>query len=299
MKKSAKIIGILTFCFMALFCLAACAGTPVDPPPEGWQNPTPDTGRPTYEDANVLVVYFSVPDNQDNSYVEANGEQLGNTQYMAYVIQENTNANIFRILPTTPYPTDHSALLQAAQEERRTNARPEIEGVIENFDAYDVVFVGYPNWNSDLPNILYTFFDTYDFSGKTIVPFNTHGGSGFSGTRQTIQQLEPDAEMLEGLSISRSRIDDTAAAEQESQRNGYMAAADVFNPGAADVVLPIVCPAVAGDAPPVIRLIRPERNIAAAGVVIIVIAAGVVLHYCVLNRERQHVGRCGHVVGRG
>lgn len=76
MKKSAKIIGILTFCFMALFCLAACAGTPVDPPPEGWQNPTPDTGRPTYEDANVLVVYFSVPDNQDNSYVEANGEQL-------------------------------------------------------------------------------------------------------------------------------------------------------------------------------------------------------------------------------
>ena len=87
--------------------------------------------------------------------------------------------------------------------------------MIENFDAYDVVFVGYPNWNSDLPNILYTFFDTYDFSGKTIVPFNTHGGSGFSGTRQTIQQLEPDAEMLEGLSISRSRIDDTAAAEQE------------------------------------------------------------------------------------
>ena len=84
MKKSAKIIGILTFCFMALFCLAACAGTPVDPPPEGWQNPTPDTGRPTYEDANVLVVYFSVPDNQDNSYVEANGEQLGNTQYPEY-----------------------------------------------------------------------------------------------------------------------------------------------------------------------------------------------------------------------
>lgn len=98
------------------------------------------------ENAKALVVYFSVPDNQDNSYVEINGERLGNTQYMAYVIQENTGADIFRILPKNPYPTDHDALLEVAQEEIRTNARPEIEGTIEDFDSYDVVFVGYPNW---------------------------------------------------------------------------------------------------------------------------------------------------------
>lgn len=87
-----------------------------------------------------------------------------------------------------------------------------MEGTIENFDSYDVVFVGYPNWNADMPNILYTFFETYDFSGKTIVPFNTHGGSGFSGTQQTIAQLEPGATMLEGKSISRNSIE---GAEQE------------------------------------------------------------------------------------
>jgi len=165
-----------------------------------------EAGTPSGTDAKTLVVYFSVPDNRDNSYVEVNGERLGNTQYMAYVIQENTGADIFRILPKTPYPTDHDELLRVAQNEIRTHARPEIEGTIENFDSYDTVFVGYPNWNSDMPYILYTFFETYDFSGKTIVPFNTHGGSGFSRTRETIAKLQPNATVQEGKSISRNDI---------------------------------------------------------------------------------------------
>lgn len=191
---------------LVLFLVLASCNRPASAPEGGWQNPSADTNRPSYEDASILVVYFSVPDNVSNSYVEINGEQLGNTQYMAYVIQENTNANIFRILPQTPYPTDHSALLQIAQEEKRTNARPSIKDEIENFQQYDVVFIGYPNWNADLPMIMYSFFENYDFSGKTIIPFNTHGGSGFSGTRETIAKLEPEATMLEGLSISRNSI---------------------------------------------------------------------------------------------
>lgn len=155
----------------------------------------------------ALVVYFSVPDNKDNSYVETNGQQLGNTQYMAQVIQETTGADMFRIQPTTPYPTDHDELSSAAQQERRTNARPEIAGSIDDFDSYDVVFVGYPIWNADLPYIMYTFFKAYDLSGKTIIPFSTHGGSGFSGTPETIASLEPNARMLDGLSISRDSIE--------------------------------------------------------------------------------------------
>lgn len=112
-------------------------------------------------------------------------------------------------MPRNPYPTDHNVLLEAAQEEIKTNARSEIEGTIEDFDSYDVVFVGYPNWNVDMPYILYTytFFETYDFSGQTIVPFNTHGGSGFFGTRESISELEPNATVLEGRSISRNSIE--------------------------------------------------------------------------------------------
>ena len=236
-----KILSLLTVCALGIvmiFSLSACSdktpvssGDDVTPSSEETSNPTDesqstdsssptdsstepvdDASDPTSEGTNTLVVYFSVPDSRDNSYVEINGERLGNTQYMAQVIQENTGADIFRIEPTTPYPTDHEALLEAAQNEIRTNARPEINGTIENFDSYDVVFVGYPNWNADMPYIMYSFFESYDFSGKTIVPFMTHGGSGFSGTLGTIAELEPDATMLEGKAISRSSIED---AEQE------------------------------------------------------------------------------------
>lgn len=208
-----SVMGIaMTFAFSACSDSNTNSNSNTEPSESNLQNPSDDSERPVNEDIKALVVYFSVPDDRDNSYVEIDGERLGNMQYMAYVIQENTGANIFRILPKNPYPTDHDELLAVAQNEIRTNARPEIDGTIEDFDSYDVVFVGYPNWNADMPYILYTFFETYDFSGKTIVPFNTHGGSGFSGTQETIAELEPNASMLEGKSISRNSIE---GAEQE------------------------------------------------------------------------------------
>lgn len=220
MKRTVSILMVLVMGIVMTLAFSACSDSDTELPAEtnskpsdsSLNNPSDDSERPVNEDAKALVVYFSVPDDKDNSYVEIDGERLGNTQYMAYVIQENTGANIFRILPENPYPTDHDALLEVAQEEIRTKARPKIEGTIEDFDSYDVVFVGYPNWNADMPYILYTFFETYDFSGKTIVPFNTHGGSGFSGTQETIAELEPNASMLEGKSISRNSIE---GAEQE------------------------------------------------------------------------------------
>ena len=176
-----------------------------------------DTNTPAPQESRVLVAYFSMPETndpnnmtteEDNSVVVIDGEVLGNTQYMAYVIQEATNADIFRIEPQTPYPTDHGTLVDLAAEEQEENARPAIKNHLSNMDDYDVVFIGYPIWWSDMPQILYTFFDTYDFSGKTIIPFSTHGGSGFAGTPRTIQGLEPNATMLEGLTISRNNIQD-------------------------------------------------------------------------------------------
>lgn len=216
MKKAVSILMALIMGIAMTFAFSACAdsnaGSNAESSKSNSHNTSVNSENKTNKDAKSLVVYFSVPDDKDNSYVEVNGERLGNTQYMANVIQKNTNADIFRITPKTPYPTNHDALLEAAQEEIRNNARPEIDGTIKNFDSYDVVFVGYPTWNSDMPYIMYTFFETYDFSGKTIVPFNTHGGSGFSGTRETIAKLEPNASMLEGKSISRDSIE---GAEQE------------------------------------------------------------------------------------
>lgn len=159
------------------------------------------------KDSKVLVAYFSMPDNVDDSTVTINGQVLGNNQYFAQVIQEETGADVFRIEPETPYPTDHETLVDLAADEQNENARPAIKDAIENFDDYDVIFVGYPIWWSDMPMIMYTFFDTYDFSDKTIIPFGTHGGSGWAGTPDAIAELEPNAEIIDGLSISRNNIE--------------------------------------------------------------------------------------------
>lgn len=178
---------------------------------------TPETPEVPAQESKALVVYFSMPETsdsndmtteEDNSVVVVDGEVLGNTQYMAYVIQESTGADIFRIEPSSPYPTDHSTLVDLAQAEQDANARPAIKDQIEDFSTYDTVFIGYPIWWSDMPMILHTFFDEYDFSGKTVIPFSTHGGSGFSGTPRAIAELEPNAQMLDGLTISRNQIQD-------------------------------------------------------------------------------------------
>ena len=211
MKKIISLFMVLTM----VLSLAACSTnqSPSESTPEESSSQTNEsTPTPSNTNGKNLVVYFSMPDNVDDSTVVIDGETLGNTQYMAYVIQETVGADIFRIEPETPYPTDHDELVDLASEEQSNNARPAIKDTIENFDTYENIFVGYPNWWGDMPMILYSFFDEYYFSGKTIIPFNTHGGSGFSGTISTIKELEPNDEVVDGKSISRNDIQD---AEQE------------------------------------------------------------------------------------
>lgn len=139
--------------------------------------------------SNALVVYFS---------------WSGNTENVANAIAEQTAADVFEIVPEEAYTSDYNALLDIAAEEKESGARPAIAGSIEDIAQYDVIYVGFPNWWSDMPMILYTFFDSYDLSGKMIAPFCTSGGSGLSNTVNSIKELEPDAEVLEGLHVGSS-----------------------------------------------------------------------------------------------
>ena len=168
-----------------------------------------------------LVVYFSMPETtepenmsreEELSTVVIDGEVLGNTQYVAYIIAENTGADIFRIEPVTPYPLDHSELEDIAQKEQSENFRPEIAGTVEDIDQYDTIFFGFPNWYYDMPMIMYSFLDQYDLAGKTVVPFVTSGASGFSDSINTIKEREPDADVVaDGLSILRNVVQDSEA----------------------------------------------------------------------------------------
>ena len=163
--------------------------------------------------SNILIAYFTVPetDGVDTvagaSRVVTGNDVMGNTQFVATEIQKDLGGDLFAIQTVQDYPGTHEALLDFAYDEKSRNARPELASHIENLDNYDYIFVGYPNWNADLPMPLYTFFDEYDFSGKTIIPFVTHGGSGFSSTVRTIEELEPNATVIEsGLSLSRNNV---------------------------------------------------------------------------------------------
>lgn len=168
--------------------------------------------------SNILIAYFTVPETDgvdtvaNASRVATDGGVVGNTEFIATEIQKNLGGDLFAIETVQEYQGSHDLLLEFAYNEKSDDARPELSTHIENLDGYDYIFIGYPNWNADLPMPLYTFFEEYDFSGKTIIPFVTHGGSGFSGTIRTIQSLEPDATVIEaGLSISRNSVADAQA----------------------------------------------------------------------------------------
>ena len=133
----------------------------------------------------VLVVYFS---------------ETGNTQKLAKLISDEVGGDFRRIETVKSYPTGE-ALFDYTKNERDNDERPELKDLDINIDDYDVIFVGYPIWWYTLPMPIYTFFETFDFSGKIIVPFNTHEGSGDGGTYSTIKGWEKDANVLDGLAI--------------------------------------------------------------------------------------------------
>ena len=149
-------------------------------------------------DSKTLVVYFS---RTGENYNVGNVE-VGNTAMVASYIKEYLKADSFEIVPIDKYPDNYYKCTELAQKEKDDNARPKITGKIDNFDSYDTVFVGYPIWWGDLPMIMYTFMEEYDFNGKKIIPFNTHEGSGDSGTYQTIQEKLPNADVnTKGLAL--------------------------------------------------------------------------------------------------
>ena len=167
-----------------------------DAAPDGSQMDDAAQTEQTKGDSHMLVAYFSLAGEQYGVGVV----EEGNTSIIAHMIAEQTGADLFEIKPVTPYPTTYQGLLDVSRQEMRDNARPEIADTVNNMDDYDTIFIGYPNWWGDMPMIVYSFLESYDLSGKTIVPFCTHGGSGLSNTESTIADITGGT-MKKGLAI--------------------------------------------------------------------------------------------------
>ena len=173
-----------------------------------------------------LIIYFSLPEatsaeemtpEGENSTVTIDGEVLGNVQYLAQLVAGRTGGKLARVETVEPYDvSDHEALIAYAQRELNSGSRPELQAsgipTPEDIASASAVFLGYPIWWADLPTPYYTLLESIDLAGKTVIPFVCHGGSGFAGTRETIAELQPDADVRagDGYSVSRNAVADSA-----------------------------------------------------------------------------------------
>ena len=150
----------------------------------------------------VLIAYFSRPDENYN----VGTVEVGNTEVMAGFIKDylGENADAFKIDPVVAYPASYDECLDVATNEKNSDARPEFKNSDSlNLNNYDTIFIGYPIWWGNVPMIINTFLEKYDFSGKTIIPFNTHEGSGEAGTYSYIKnKMKSSTVNTNGLALT-------------------------------------------------------------------------------------------------
>ena len=156
--------------------------------------------EPGIEGSDILVVYFSRTGEQYTVGVI----DKGNTAIVAEMISEETGADMFEVIPEDDhYPMTYSELTDVARQEQNDNARPAYAGEVPDLSQYSTIFIGAPVWWGDWPMIMYTFFENNaeGLSGKTLIPFSTHEGSGLSGFDKKLSSACPDSTVLDGLAI--------------------------------------------------------------------------------------------------
>ncbi len=156
-----------------------------------------------------LVVFFS---HAGENYSVGN-VKVGNTKIVADYISELTGADLFEIVTHKYDGMAYKPLTELAQEEARNNERPAFEGQLSSLSGsglsslseavsnYDIIFIGGPIWWGTYPQVMFTFFDTYDLNGKTIYPFTTHEGSGLGNVVSDVRKAYPKADVKPGFSI--------------------------------------------------------------------------------------------------
>ena len=178
-----------------------------------------DETMPESDGDHILVAYFTPAENSGTDAISSatvttwNGEEMGAAEVLANMIHKHTSSEMFSIQTVSYYPLDYDELADYAKNEQDNNILPELTSHIDNMEQYDTVFVVYPAWWYTMPQAVYSFFDEYDLSGKTVIPCATHAGSRLAGAPSTIEELEPNATVIsDGFSVQAS---DVANAEND------------------------------------------------------------------------------------
>ena len=150
--------------------------------------------------SKILTFYYS---RKGENYVNGSIKKLekGNTKRVAEFIQKAVGGDLFEIETVREYSDSYMTCIEEAKEELRTKARPEIKGYPENFESYDTIFVGYPNWWGTMPMCMFTLLEKYDLTGKTIIPFCTNEGSGMGSSERDLKSICKGGAVKSGLSV--------------------------------------------------------------------------------------------------
>lgn len=199
-----KIVTVILAGAFAL-SLAACGSSGASKAGSGGKAVAEVSAIENVKEKKILTVYFSA-DNNNTDAVTGATPTIGNaavTEYIAQQIHSSAGGDIAAIIPDEDYPIGYDAVADKAKSERDNGERPKFTLSV-NPEDYDVIFIGYPVWWYEMPMVMDTFFETYDFNGKTVIPFNTHAGSRDGGTYDAIKELEPNATVLGGFNIAGS-----------------------------------------------------------------------------------------------
>lgn len=224
MKKAAVLLIICT----TILALSACGSRPaqssVGTDAGGNTHSSEVEGFMKDQDTTVPAQEENSADGQQGGILVAYFSHTGNTETIANMIAEYTGGDLFQVETTTVYPDEYNDLIAQARQEQDDDARPELSSSVENMDNYDTVFIGFPNWWGTMPMTMFTFLESYDFSGKTVVPFCTHEGSALGNSESDIAELIPDAELLKGLAVrgqtAQNRQDEAREAVTDWLREG-------------------------------------------------------------------------------
>lgn len=217
MKKLYKILLLMSLCAVFSGCgKAEAAQKETKAANQVTAQSTEASKADTKHQSKILVAYFSRADNiqidpkvdaTSSASINVNGSSYkGNVAIIADYVKEATGGDTFSIVTTENYPTGYRDTTDAAKEEQKNSARPELSSHVENMEDYDIIFLGYPIWWGGLPMPVYTFLEEYDFRGKTIIPFASHEGSGLGNGPSEIAKICPDAQVLDGFAVRGSEV---------------------------------------------------------------------------------------------
>ena len=226
-----KYLAILMIAMMSITALAGCGSSEEAAPEENQTEAAEEQAEETGSaaaDGSTLVAYYTRIGNTDGDFPEGvdaetsasiqvtDDGKKGNAQMIAEWVADETGGELFAIQSSEIYPADYDETVDQAKTEQRNSFRPVLRSDLSEIGQYDTIYLVIPNWWGDLPMAVYSFLEEYDLSGKNVILYCTHEGSRFSGTVDTIKELEPDATVTEGLSIRGGEVADSEADVRDS-----------------------------------------------------------------------------------